>query len=121
MKGMSLNRGTGGPVPLGQGQADWDSELAVQRPVEDGEAYLVVKRLGLRSPSEGYNMLNSAKRTFARLLNYEISEYEGDEAAQRELECLKAFLDRIADKKTTRTRGMAILKRIERKKREKPS
>lgn len=63
----------------------------------------LVKRFELRSPTEGSNMLLSAKRMFKRHIEDVISEYAGsDKAAQSELEELAQFVERIAKKRNTK-------------------
>ncbi len=57
----------------------------------------LVKTFGLRSPSEGTNMLLSAKRMFKRLLEDVISEYSGsDRATKSELRVLIEFVETLA-------------------------
>jgi DNA-directed RNA polymerase specialized sigma24 family protein len=59
----------------------------------------LIKTFGLRSPTEGTNMLLSAKRMFKRHLEEVISEYSGsDNAAKSELEVLTQFVERLAKK-----------------------
>jgi hypothetical protein len=62
----------------------------------------VVESLSLKSPAEGYNMLNTGKRIFARLLEEEIARYEGATRVDIELEELKRLLERIAKRKRRR-------------------
>ncbi len=60
----------------------------------------LVKTLGLRSPTEGTNMLLSAKRKFRRHLEDVISEYSGrDQPAKSELQVLRDFVESLAKKK----------------------
>jgi hypothetical protein len=58
------------------------------------------QRFGLRSPTEGTNMLLSAKRLFKRHLADVITEYEGsDEAAKTELARLTQFVSELTSKR----------------------
>jgi len=65
------------------------------KPVPYGK---LVEGLGLKSPSEGTNMLLTAKRMFKRHLNDTIAEYEGSEkAAESELVALAERISQLAE------------------------
>jgi hypothetical protein len=60
----------------------------------------LVKTFGLRSPTEGTNMLLGAKRMFKARLEEVITEYAGsDKAAKAELDELAQFVERLAGDK----------------------
>jgi len=55
----------------------------------------LVQRLGLNSPEEAWNLLATAKRTFARALRSVVGEYEKDERRiEEEIADLRAALAR---------------------------
>ena len=59
----------------------------------------LAKVFSLRSPTEGTNMLLSAKRMFKRHLEEVIAEYEGTGAAKSELAALSQFVSSLAERK----------------------
>jgi RNA polymerase sigma-70 factor (ECF subfamily) len=63
---------------------------------------VLVERWGFRSPTEAYNALITAKRTFARVLRDLVAEYERDAAAvEAELAWFKLVLTRLARSRTS--------------------
>lgn len=65
---------------------------------------LVVERFQLRSPTDAFNLLNSAKRIFSRHLKNVIAEYEGDSRVAAELAELKSLVGAWADAKAEAVR-----------------
>ncbi|PWU21946.1 MAG: hypothetical protein C5B50_00470 [Verrucomicrobia bacterium] len=90
--------------PQPHGTQIWDLFVArIRDPIfknTDPPSYQqLVVQFGLKSPTEGTNMLLTAKRLFKRHLTAVVAEYAGEKGVQAELDFLTDFISKLAGEK----------------------